>query len=273
MLENISEVYKTKDTIFHYTTSLTALENILFKKQLRLSPRNMSNDPLEKAKESISESIVAFPEDMESLEEQTKGVVEEILDLVKNKQDKIRQVCFCMNSKNIKSIDDLGFMRSRMWDQYGDKYKGVCLAFSKKELLKNQKIKLKNFVGYKKFNEFPTLEIDCNDILAKGPKKYKKDFMRDIDASLFFKHKDYRDENEYRLCTYSEDGYDYINFENSLKGIIVSLEHISEFTWKMLINYSKHLKVDLFYVSWRKHSIRIDRERHSPNFEIIPYYK
>jgi hypothetical protein len=42
---NIPEIFKSEDTVYHYTTTETALNFILRDKKIRLSPRNNSIDP------------------------------------------------------------------------------------------------------------------------------------------------------------------------------------------------------------------------------------
>ena len=142
-MNEIAEIFKKADTLFHYCKTSVAIENILFEKKLRLTSRKKSIDPIENIHPQISDAIAAYPEDIERLEKSTQKDAEKIEQNLKSRINNIRQVCFCINNEKVESKEDYGFIKPRMWDQYGENYKGVCLVFSKKELLKNEKIKLK----------------------------------------------------------------------------------------------------------------------------------
>ena len=62
----IPENFNNKDTVFHYCKTKTAIEHILFNREIRLSPRNNSNDPIENISFKISESIAITDNNIES---------------------------------------------------------------------------------------------------------------------------------------------------------------------------------------------------------------
>ena len=119
----VPELFYSEDTIYHYTSLKTALDYILKDGTLKFSPMIKSKDPLEVS--SLS-GFTSFNEDFRGpkLQQICNGV---------------KHLCFCRNrggslDQNTCSIGDLGFVFPRMWDQYGDHFQGVCLAFSKKRL-------------------------------------------------------------------------------------------------------------------------------------------
>lgn len=280
-MSKIPDIFCNNDTIFHYCKTSTAIENILFDKKLRLTPRKESNDPIENKIIKIFDSIAAFPEDIEQIEKNTNLDVEKLQNDIISRINNIRQVCFCKNP-GVRKInnyeipkENFGFLKPRMWNQYAANYEGVCLAFSKSKLLENNKIELKNKVKYLTYisleNQY--IELDRNELLKIGYKNYNKDLKRFIDKIMFRKHRDYRDENEYRICTLSEDNYDYISIDKSIRGIIFSPNHNNRYSYDKLKEYSKKLEIELMYITWNNNGVNFDSELHSPNVQIIFKHK
>ena len=274
-MSEIPKIFYDNDTIFHYCNSSVAVENILYEKQLRLTSRKKSNDPIENLPNKIFDSISAYPEDIQELKKTTAKSFEKIENNIKSRIKNIKQVCFCMNDKkinlNTQSKEYFGFLKPRMWDQYGDNYKGICLAFSKSELLKDQKIKLKKnivYLNYKKLEQ-QNIDLDRNEINEIGYKKYNKISINYIDKTFFRKHLDYKGENEYRICTMCENEYDYIGIEKSIIGIIVCPEHINAYTCEKLTEYANDMNIELLYITWKNDGVTVNKELHSSNFKII----
>ena len=129
-ITNIPKIFHDDDTVYHYTTSETALLYILKDMKLKLSPRLISLDPIENTKEFISYSGHS---DFKLVE-----IGRKISKELKN----AKQLSFCKNIPDelnagiptVYPLEKYGFAKPRMWDNYGDKYKGVCLAFSKIKL-------------------------------------------------------------------------------------------------------------------------------------------
>ena len=270
MVDRISAIFKETDMIFHYSKTSVAIENILFEKKLRMTSRKKSIDPIENRPSQISDAIAAYPENIDKLEKDTEKDAKKIKNNIKHRIDNARQVCFCMNNKNIQSKEDYGFIRPRMWDQYGDSYKGVCLAFSKKELLKNEKIRLSGKINYLKYKDLeqPYIEIDRNTLNEIGYEKHNKDLLDYIDKTLFRKHIDYAGENEFRICTLEEKEYDYINIENCIKGIIAPLKYVNPYSLEILRKYSNCMNIDLINVSWENNLVSYTKDLHTP-----PHFK
>lgn len=270
-MNEIPEIFKKDDTLFHYCKTSVVIENILFEKQLRLTSRKKSIDPIENILPQISDAIAAYPEDIKRLEKSTQKDAEKIEQNIKSRINNIRQVCFCINNEKVVSKEDYGFLKPRMWDQYGENYKGVCLVFSKKELLKNEKVKLKGKINYLKYEDLEEqyIEIDRNLIYQIGYEKYNKILLDYIDKTLYWKHIDYKDEKEFRICTLEEKEFDYIDIENCIKGIIVSPRNINKYSHERLKKYSKDMNIELLYITWRNNSVSLNKEIHSSNFQIL----
>jgi len=245
------ELFTSEDTVFHYTSVYTALEHILDKQQLRLSPRKQSNDPLENLRLQINHNLFKdYPSKNPNVSkkiklEKIKLAKELSLDLL----NEPKQLCFCIN----KPEEFLGFIKPRMWDQYADNYKGVVLAFSLKELKKNKldtSDLLNNEINYKKYDSIrKDLDINSYDNSSEYANALKEQF--------FTKHVDYKDENEYRFLTFSKDEYHYLNISKSIKGIVISVNYTSIFAIKSLEKFAKDYGIEILYINWSSDGITL----------------
>ena len=96
MNNNIPEIFKSADTVFHYTKLFTSLEYILYNRQLRLSPRFSSNDPIENISPSISSGLMAGTHDeVERIEKSTTETAERISEYIKEKFNHSKQISLC----------------------------------------------------------------------------------------------------------------------------------------------------------------------------------
>lgn len=232
----IPSLYKDNDTIYHYTTSETALSHILKSMKLRLNPRSQSSDPIENTEHffsySGSNNGEGIPADALRLKDEAKK-------MLKN----TKQVCFCKNNSikdengmNFLTFEKYGFAKPRMWDQYGDKYKGVCLAFSLKKILEiatavNIKGDNLNYITYRE-SEVSHHSIDTFRIARDGYDTYKKVYSDYLVRRLFNKHNDYIHENEFRFLSFADSNYDYIDIKEALKGVIISNLSVNPFLYK-----------------------------------------
>ena len=154
-------------------------------------------------------------------------------------KEQAKLACFTADSEQITSAPNevlrRGFARSRMWGQYGEENRGVCLVFSK--------------TGFRQ--QFSALKKVEEDRVYEGPVCYK-DFSREAIGArtlngdklkempigeyvvghldehykeLFLeKAQDYRDENEYRfIFANSVPGFTYVPIDECLKVVIAGV--------------------------------------------------
>lgn len=260
-MKALPQLFEDTDTIYHYCSMNTALEYILYDKKLRLSPRKNAVDPIEKNIPELVFYDFKKPEYVTFFKNNNYSF--QALNLKLNKiHNQARQVCFCMtkesSDKNFLS-SEYGFLKPRMWDQYGDRYKGVCLAFSKKEIDKNSRI-IKRDIKYLSYSEMSQIhkkvdlsefiEIKENDFLERI-----KAMVDEAENNLFRKHKDYTNENEYRCLQYSLNQYEYLDISKSLRGIIISDSYTSDFSKKSLLEYAQNL--ELLAIQWDDSGVNI----------------
>lgn len=220
-IRNIPHIFQNDDTIYHYTSSETALLHIFKDMKLRLSPRLNSSDPIENTKEFISNSGESNPELIKIGRE------------ISSQLKKAKQISFCKNKtydlkKGIPTyypFEKYGFAKPMMWNNYGDKYKGVCIALSKNKLQDT----IRNTVLFDNNNN-DVEYINYNEFLVKHHSISWKDtetntfnyFLSHFKKRLFYKHKDYEMENEYRICSLSNEPFDYIDISDSIVGLVIS---------------------------------------------------
>lgn len=179
--------------------------------------------------------------------------------------------CFSMDKKYSDYIDPVlyfhkGFCKSRMWSQYADKHRGVCLIFNLEKM--NEYINrgiddidgpigspIRIYFGEVKYDN---KLHDLKKALTLDYNKYKEIVPLDIVHShvkdyLFTKILDYVDEQEYRFCLYSDtfkkDESFLIDYADSLEGIILGYN----FPGVYMINIrelAKLNRIPVFKMTW-----------------------
>lgn len=204
MTKKLTDFLNSEDAIFHYTKRETAMEYILNNKTLKFGLLKNTNDPYEYKKRNTVICQIATNE----LKEISNSLDDTILNTP--------FLSFCTNSKIQK-----GYIRPRMWSQYGQNQAGICLVFSKKLLIKTIKKELsKNYTIYNKKMNYKKIEIDPS---TESESEYIQSFYKNI---FFQKHIDYKDESEFRIVLVQkneENTYKdlFVDISNSLKLIIL----------------------------------------------------
>lgn len=288
MNSKVPDVFKDQDTIYHYTSLNTAIDYILKKKQLRFSPRLASNDPIEFVMRPTRMGGVYWGENhMQEVEIRTADNANEISLRLKKKFKQAKQLCFCENESHEKFKERIhnlpeeyfGFLKPRMWDQYGDKYNGVCLSFSKRKLLKihtgfSQKVE---YLPYSKMYKDESIRL--NELDDLGFDEYNDRIFQEVVTNLSKKHIDYSGESEFRLYSFSDENYDYINISEALNGIILpkrsssksSAEELTEFSKlkEQLDLFSKEMKIEMLYLKWQSDGVLTETLKESERVHKI----
>ncbi len=274
MRKEISDIFNSDEIIYHYTKTQTVYEYILHTNKLRLSERKTSNDPIENfIDRSVVRSSYGYTDTKKADDETASKVSKFILENIKNS----KQLCFCKNNDNpelqkfmVLPSEYYGFLKPRMWDQYGDKYNGVCLVFDKKILKENNPDIYSNDIKYINYEEFfwNSISIDLNNLYKIGLNEYCKNTFEKIKNLSFLKHKDYSGENEYRFISFS-NSETYLNIGNSLKAIIVSKKNLTDFANKWFIEFTTKKDIELFYIEWDNHGYHFEsKEEYDISLEM-----
>ena len=207
--------------IYHYCRLSTAIEHILDKKRLLLAPLTNTNDPREN--KSFVFAATYFPDD-------NPGDLLKSSEKISNylRQD-CKLLCFSLDSYYLS-----GFEYSRMWANYGDRHKGICLELGKNEFIEENKdyIDAKHFkkVKYKAYNPYTYNDkktVDYTSLNKLGEEKYLKSKFRKkyLDYLYFTKTKEWESEKELRLVSFSDKKEnEYVDIKNSLKKIYLGVD-------------------------------------------------
>ncbi len=266
MMNKIDDIFNSNDIVYHYTKIQTAYEFILHTHQLRLSDRKKSNDPIENIMDRvIVQSFYGYPETKKASKEEGSKVAQFIFEKIQNS----KQLCFCKNNENpelqkfmVLPSEYYGFLKPRMWDQYGDNYNGICLVFNREELKMNNPNIYSSDVEYIHYEEFyrNSNSIDLVKLHEIGFDEYCKFYFEEIRNNSFLKHTDYSGENEFRFVSFSGDET-YLDIGSSLKAIILPQRNLSDFADEWFNQYANQKDIKLFYINWDNSGCRIQSNK------------
>lgn len=272
----------TDDIVYHYTKASTAIDYILYYNQLKFNEGRKSNDPIESSNAKRT-TVYSLNNTLEkSLVLESNELHEYISDL----EDRFCQICFCINNKgsdfaskydhsSFKGHEELfGFTKLRMWDQYADKFTGVCIALSKEKILSlnNDNLALiADDIKYLPFEKLSSKKLGNiqGDYLAHiGKEEYKEKIEEIVKQSFFYKHLDYAGENEYRIgvlydkkdCCLEilKDKYIFdrtimLDISGCIEAIFVS-SYANNKQKSALLEYANRLDISLVEMKWQHDS-------------------
>jgi len=125
----LMEMIDAEDAIFHYTKRSTALEIVLSQNSFKLFRLLNTNDPREYRDRLLSVSGWEWtPETQTSIK-----IVHKYLDGLLRKHSYFSS--FSRNKYNDNKLCSHGYIKPRMWAQYGEDHYGVCLVVSKQNFI------------------------------------------------------------------------------------------------------------------------------------------
>lgn len=245
----------------HYTKRETALEKILFNKQIKLGKLGSTNDP----KESKTRSFM-LASDVTDRTHKHMNSLSKYAEKVSKNEWKV----FCLTKSLPISLENTrkdvylsffahGYSRPRMWAQYGENHSGVCFIFDGEQLAKNlESLKDKNHliyhgsVSYDNLYSTTTNPVDFSDVKKLGPlEAIRKHYRDNYEYYFLSKHPDWRDETEYRWLIHStaKKTDEFVNIEGALVAVLVGTDfpQVYETTLRELC---KDLKVSAGKMGW-----------------------
>ena len=184
-----------------------------------------------------------------------------------------RLLCFCSNRRPKLMINKAplaedpvmntpGWAKPRMWSQYSEGHRGICLVLSQSDLITSlpQGVHQLNWcqgddVEYTDEERlpFPSIQINGNALLSDGLEHYCKSHLELHKKNLFFlKNLDYRDEAEFRLVFHDPNAtIPYLDLHSSLKGIITG-DRTHEVYFPLLRDLSAKLRVEARQAYWQE---------------------
>ena len=252
--------FRDSDIVYHYTTTEVAIQYILKDMKLKLSPRLNSADPIENnafVHWITTTNLDEDNEDAYQIAKETKKIF-----------SNVKHVCFCKNLnvknaslKGFPEFEKFGFAKPRMWDQYGDKYKGVCLVLSREQLNNEAKVNgyISGNVKYKTYQNFENErgEINADTLDQIGIDNYKRAYINYTKKRLFRKHSDYINENEFRICSFDDKSNEYLDISKALKGVIVTNLGLNQHLYDTLAKQIGALSnTNLYILSFKDERLR-----------------
>jgi hypothetical protein len=136
---------------------------------------------------------------------------------------------------DIDKIYGRGFCRPRMWAQYADNHKGVCLIFSRDELraaltasIEASSTLFESSVSYRNRSQAPSLHnnpfiLNFDFICSYGLESTVREHIKKYWRELFFeKARDWADEKEFRWVVWdTRHEHHFFNFGTALKGLVI----------------------------------------------------
>jgi hypothetical protein len=194
--------------IYHFTSAETAILYILPTLRLKISSFSNTNDPRENKTFNFGQIFDKLTDDHRF---EVKNSFKDYL----NKYCNI--LCFSNDYKIESTWLNLGYNHPRMWAQYADKHRGVCLVINRKVFIKENEKSFFDDVNYTYKFQFPSIDQD-EYLKANSKEDFYKDFLSKNYKDFFFsKHLDWQSEHESRLVCL--DKSNYCSIASSLHGI------------------------------------------------------
>lgn len=256
------------DFLSHYCKSSTAIEHILAKGKLRFSSLIETNDPIEIIKKEF-----LFRRYIKNRSHNDKDKFTDLTTKLQWSISNTKIACFCQNRRHNARNDELafqkGYLRTRMWAQYGENHQGVCIILNKAKLIKQCRNYLSDEANYRL--QLKKGSVAYTNTVIRLPKIYT---IHDSDLSLtsmqffnknekyFFRTKflDFKDEKEFRIAIipHGKIGVEkqlpypdiYIDISNCIEGIICGFK-FKEVYKQLMADYARKFKVNSYQLNFK----------------------
>jgi hypothetical protein len=258
--------------LWHYTKIESGL-NILSEKKLRFNNIGKTNDPRESRPWEIPTLRLLVQNDLEKDVNEANDVIRN--DIPKVIRDEWKVACFTLDQiSHTEQPSDLermysaflnpGYARPRMWAQYAENHKGVCLSFDKEKLEDDLRHRFDDqyrsgeinydreiFMGQSFSFPIGFAENILTDIKKYGPKDAAQKYVNDNYKSLFLvKNPDWASETEFRCLIHSVNNQvETVSIEKSVEEVIVGMDFPKIFE-PSLIAFCKELKIPARRIKW-----------------------
>lgn len=208
--DEIISLLSSDDALYHFTKKETAIEKIWNSRLLRFGSFGLTSDPHEYKPRMTSVSGWGWDE---SLEKKLPTITRLIDEKIKSSGF----LAFCQNRFENDKVTEQGCLKSRMWSQYGANHTGICLVFSKQNLLQEIKkthseshfifLDTVKYQNLHKSRARGSLSIDGGDLDNSSVDEFVHNHIETSYEQIFFsKQPDYQDENEFRVVILAKGG-------------------------------------------------------------------
>jgi hypothetical protein len=207
----------------HYTKLATALEHVLLDGRIRLSPLSAMRDPRESRdwlpSHGTAEGVEWEPGIYENLHTELQAARSRI---------KVFSLTETLPEVDPDGMDETGFgyAHPRLWEQYAEDHRGVCLVFDQEALLGQLAAQFDTLVGSVDYTDDDLIPGVTSATVAKrgveGAVKYLiESRLREL---VFRKTTDWSTEVEFRIATITDDSdYLYARVLESVRAVIVGV--------------------------------------------------
>lgn len=234
---HLNMIYGVTDAdrfLYHYTKAETAIERILPNRSFKVGSFSCTNDPRENKEfrfwltAATNESLMGTSADELSTR------------FAKALQALAKVACFCtdtgpLSGDPISDISHRGLAKPRMWAQYAQDHKGVCLVFDAQRFAARimaettgDRVVCGDKVDYSDRIFAPSFEdqhycINVDSLNRIGFENYAARHAYQFRRRLFFeKMSDWRDEREFRWIVLSPvRAALFIDYADSLVGVVI----------------------------------------------------
>ena len=227
-------MFSLHENLYHYTRAKTLIDKILPSKAIQFGSYQNLNDP----REAKTWPFVFYTSSVDTNDKFKSSVFEEVSNYITQKT----LVLCCTQDDPLVTDGDKdrdirsGYGHPRMWSQYADDHKGVCIVLNKNILHKSILLKFGNKglyygpVSYLKTVSGPNSKAYdiqyLDDILNNSVSNVIEPHLDKYNKELFFtKHIDWQDEWEYRWVFRSKDNTPIlISISDCITAVIVGNE-------------------------------------------------
>lgn len=233
------------NSLFHYTKLSTFLEYILPHLAIKFNSIQKTNDPFEN---SLSISTICSPPkvsgtDIPGLNQQMEYLLASANST--NILQDFKVLCFSQSFKT-KDFVTYGYNMPRMWTQYGNNHKGICIEFDKRKLIRKIQDSFKPV-----YFDKVTYRNDSNLIDYDNKKTYSDEYIKELlikhRKELFFtKHRDWSGEREYRILYIGQNEY-VVFLRNCIKAIYLGLRFNNKY-FPLINYYNSSYKLKIYHM-------------------------
>lgn len=259
--------------LVHYTTKETALEHILYEKQIKFGLLGMTNDPKE-TKEWGFPLLIPMEESLINKNNVSNNInfsiaVQEIVNEVMMKEWKV--LCLTKHStsnhkQTLSKEFSEAYSHPGLWAHYGENHSGVCIVFNQKKLDENIHNHLTNdfkiFQGSVDYNNLKAIvhyPIDVSNTRINIKDAIREYFINNYKDCFLRKTIDWKSEHEYRWLIHDKKNDPiYIPTIGAIKGVIVGPDFPKVYETTLAI-LCKEMKIYAGKIHWYSGMPRVNK--------------
>ena len=239
--------------LYHYTTLTTALVFVLPSLMLRLSSFSEMRDPREFKRWWTS--AVGYADNMEAWTRAAVKAGEHANAL----RDQFKLLSLTTDAENSATdIFERGFARSRLWELYADRGRGICLVLNRDSAISSISQQLASLgqadhglVRYRNesLSRAVSLTISSDNDVDEIANRIVESHMH----SLFLtKNKEWESEREYRFIVRTHQQHEYVAIRESLAAVVLGPDaREAQFVMRLV---ASELDIGLGWLEWNNNN-------------------